>query len=106
MKTLFTALFVAFAACVSLANEPTPVAAVPQSVVVADAVPAVSVPADCCSTESCAVCQCRCRNGLFGHTVARTRAVTRTAVRAAVVVPLRVVAAPFRCFRARRGCCR
>lgn len=108
MKTLFAAFCVACVACVSFGNEPTPAAAAPQSVVVAQ--PAADAPAvadDCatCTSESCSTCRSACRNGLFGRTITRTREVTRAAVTAAVVVPVRVAAAPVRCFRARRGCC-
>lgn len=104
MKTLFAAFCVACVACVSLANEPTPAAAAPQSVVVANAAEPAG---DCatCTSESCSTCRSACRNGLFGRTITRTREVTRTAVEAAVVVPVRVATAPVRVFRARRGCC-
>lgn len=101
MKTLFSALFVACFACVSFANEPTPAAAAPQSVVVADP----AAPAEACTAEGCTTCRSSCRNGLFGRTITRTREVTREAVQAVVVVPARVVTAPVRVFRARRGCC-
>lgn len=52
-----------------------------------------------CTTESS--CRSSCRVGFFGRTISRTRTVTQ----AAVEVPVRVITAPARVFRARRGCC-
>lgn len=100
MKTVFAALIVACFACTSFAGEPTPAAAEPQSVVVAAPAPAVTAceTGNCCTESSC---RQSCRHGLFGRTIERTRTVTR----AVVEVPVRVVTAPVRVFRARRGCC-
>jgi hypothetical protein len=102
MKTCLFALLVAVCACVSFAGEPTPAAAEPQSVVVG--APAAAAPATACAAGTCCTeqsCRSSCRQGLFGRTIERTRSVTR----AVVEVPVQVVTAPVRVFRARRGCC-
>lgn len=98
MKTCFYALTVLFFGCTAFGGEPTP--AEPKSVVAPEAAVAA---ADCGAGNVCTSSSCRssCRNGLFGRTIERTRTVTR----AVVEVPVQVVTAPVRVFRARRGCC-
>lgn len=114
MKTLFSTLCVALLACVSLANEPTPAASEPQSVLAAKPEAVIATlpenaptanASNVCVGESCTTCRSACRDGLFGRTITRSREVTRNVVEAAVVVPTRVVTAPVRVFRTRRGCC-
>lgn len=109
MKSLFAAFvlsFVAFVAPVSagegpqsVLQQPTPAAAPADAAMVAVAAPC----GDCANGVCCAESSSRssCRAGLFGRTIERTRTVTR----AVVEVPVKVVTAPVRVVRARRGCC-
>lgn len=110
MKSFVFALFVVFCACTAFAGEPTLATGEPQSVVVSAPAAVEAAPAsacdggNCCSGANCTTersCRSSCRPGLFGRTIERTRAVTRTAVE----VPVRVVAAPVRALRGRCGCC-
>lgn len=96
MRSLFFAFLVALCVLPAFAQEPTPAPAAQeaQSVLAAPA-------QDNCAGGTCSACRHSCRQGLFGRTVDRTVTVTR----AVVAAPVRVATAPFRCFRARRGCC-
>lgn len=102
MKTCITTLFCALCACVAVAGEAP---SEPKSVLAAAPAPVAAVEA--CDSGACGTCctssdsRHSCRQGLFGRTIERTRTVTR----AVVEVPVRVVAAPARVFRARRACC-
>lgn len=98
--------FVSFLAAAQ-AGEPASVLQQPTPATITET-PAIETAASACAEGQCCTessCRSSCRNGLFGRTIERTRTVTR----AVVEVPVRVVAAPVRVFRAgrcNRCCCR
>ena len=109
MKSLFAAFVLSFVTVFSVFAGDDGTQSVLQqpadALATAPETPFVSAPAVAvCATGNCTTersSRSSCRAGLFCRTIERTRTVTR----AVVEVPVKVVTAPVRVFRARRGCC-
>jgi hypothetical protein len=102
MKTCVASFAFALACACCFAGEESVLVNAPEPTTVVAAAPATACTA-CAQGTCCAESSSRstCRPGLFGRTIERTRTVTR----AVVEVPVKVVTAPARAVRVRRGCC-
>ena len=102
MKTCVASFAFALACACCFAGEESVLVNAPEPTPVVVAAPANACNA--CAQGTCWAASSRrstCRPGLFGRTIERNRTVTR----AVVEVPVKVVTAPARAVRVRRGCC-